>query len=159
MKADIDSLVQDARPPKAALRVVNPLIRFLLRTPVARSIRPLVVLDFRGRQTAQRRRVVVGWHIVDGKPVVLTPAGWRANFTDGRPATVHWRGRDLDCVGTLETNPEIVANVVNTLLRSGTSARSLALRVPAGHTVNATDITGTRRALVRFEPIPRSSPT
>jgi hypothetical protein len=153
MSADIESMLHDAPPPKVVLRIVNPLIRFLLRTPAARSIGPLALLDFLGRHTAQRRRVVVGWHIIDGNPVVLTPAAWRVNFTEGRLATVRWRGHDADYVGTLETNPDIVADVVNTLLRGGSSARSLALRIPAGHTVNAADIRATRRALIRFRPV------
>jgi hypothetical protein len=153
MNVDIESMVHDAPPPKVVLRIVNPLIRFLLRTPAARSIGPLALVDFRGRHTGQRRRVVVGWHLIDGNPVVLTPAAWRLNFTEGRLATVRWRGRDADYVGTLETNSDIVADAMNTLLRRGSSARSLALRIPAGHTVNAADISATRRALIRFQPV------
>jgi hypothetical protein len=150
MNVDIDSPVHDAPPPKLVLRITNPLVRFLLRTPAGRFIRPLAVIEFRGRHTGQRRRIVVGWHIVADQPVVLTPAGWRINFAEARPATVRRQGRNKDYVGRLETNPDIVADVLNTLLRSGTSARSLALRIPAGHTVNAADIVATRRALVMF---------
>jgi hypothetical protein len=151
MKVDIDSMVHDAPPPKIVLRVTNPIVRFLLRTPAGRLIRPLAVIEFRGRRSGQVRRVVVGWHIVAGSPVVLTPARWRSNFDGGRPATVRWRGRDADYVGTLEADPDAVAAMVNTMLRSGTSARSLALRVPAGHTVDAADVVRARRALLRFE--------
>jgi hypothetical protein len=151
MKADIDSTAHDAPPPKVALRIANPLVRLLLRTPVGRLIHPLAVIEFRGRRSGRLRRIVVGWHIVGGSPVVLTPARWRANFDGGRPATVRWRGNDADYVGTLETDPAIVAATVNTMLRSGTSARALALRIPAGHTFDAADVADTRRALIRFE--------
>jgi len=153
MNVDTKPIVHDAPPPKAVLRLLNPLNRFLLRTPIARMIGPFALLEFSGRHTGQRRRVVVGWHFVDGASMVLTPASWRVNFTAGRPATVRWRGRNAEYVGTLETDPTIVAGVVNSLLHSGTSARSLALRMPAGHTVTSDDVVHARRALIRFEPI------
>jgi hypothetical protein len=153
MNVVTEPTVHDAPPPKAVLRVVNPLNRFLLRTPISRMIRSFALLEFAGRRTGQRRRVVVGWHSRDGASVVLTPAAWRVNFADGRPATVRWRGHNSDFVGTLETDPTIVAGVINTLLRGGASARSLALRLPAGHTVTADDVMHTHRALIRFEPI------
>ena len=156
MNVDIEPTVHDAPPPKAVLRVVNPLNRFLLSMPISRMIRSFALLEFAGRRTGQRRRVVVGWHVLDGTPVVLTPASWRINFTDGRLAG-RWRGRNSDFVGTLETDPAIVAGVVNSLLRGGASPRSLALRMPAGHTLTADDIVHTRRALIRFEPH-RSAP-
>jgi hypothetical protein len=151
MKADTRATVSDAPPPKVVLRVANPLVRFLLRTPVGRVIRPLAVIEFRGRRSGQVRRIVVGWHIVAGSPVVVTPAGWRANFADSRSAVVRWRGRNADYVGTLETDPDIVADAINTMLGTGASARSLALRIPTGHTVDAADVVRTHRALVRFE--------
>ncbi len=94
---------------------------------------------------------MVGWHIVDGTPTVLTPAAWRANFTEARIATVRWRGRESAYIGTLDTDPDVVARAVNTLIDSGASARSLALQMPAGHIVTAQDIRNTHRAIIRFE--------
>jgi hypothetical protein len=134
------------------MRIMNPLIGLVLRSPVSRVIRPLAILRFNGRRTGVRRDVVVGWHILDGVPVVLTPALWRVNFAERRLATVRWRGHDTDYEGTLETDPKLVAGVVNRLLGSGTSPRALALGMPAGHTVTTADVVATRRAVIRFEP-------
>ncbi|MGZ7023775.1 MAG: hypothetical protein ACXVJ3_21255, partial [Ilumatobacteraceae bacterium] len=53
--------------------------------------------------------------------------------------------------GTLDADPVRVAAVVTALLDSGTSARSLALRIPAGHILDRTDINRTNRAVVSFE--------
>jgi hypothetical protein len=153
MNVVTEPTVHDAPPPKAVLCVVNPLNRFLLRTPISRLIRSFALLGFAGRRTGQRRCVVVGWHFLNGVSVVLTPAAWRVNFADGLPATVRWRGRTTHFVGTLQTDPIVVAGVINTLLRGGASARSLALRMPADHTVTADDVVHTHRALIRFEPI------
>ena len=150
---DSPALLQDARPPEALMRIVNPLVRLLLRTPASRCIRPLALVEFRGRHTGLRRRVVVGWHIVEGTPVVVTPAGWRVNFTGGHEARVRWRGHRGVFMGTLDADPDSVAHVVNTLVRGGTSARSLALRIPAAHVVTAADVTATRRAAIRFRSV------
>jgi hypothetical protein len=46
-----------------------------------------------------------------------------------------------------------VADVINALLRDGTSTRSLALRMPVGHTIDAEDIADIDRAVIRFEPV------
>jgi hypothetical protein len=144
--------VTDAPPPPAALRVINPLARLILRTPISRLIRPLALLEFQGRRTGKRRQVVVGWHFIDGQPVVVTPAKWRANFTRGHMASVRWKGTRVDYAGTLERDPHVVAGAINSLLNAGTAPRSLALRISPGHTVSAADVTATGRGIVRFEP-------
>jgi hypothetical protein len=146
------SQVVDAGPPRAVLRVINPVLRLLLRTPIARFIEPLALLEFDGRRTGRGHQVVVGWHFIDEQPLVITPANWRANFVDGRVATVRWKGNHAEFVGTLDTDPDIVAAAINTLLSHGAKPRSLALRLPAGHVLSAKDITATRRGIVRFQP-------
>jgi len=144
--------VKDARPSPTVLRIANPVIRCTLHTPLARAVKTLAVIEFAGRRTGRCRRVVVGWHLLDGSPVVLTPAPWRVNFTAPALATVRWRGRQADYVGTLTTDPGIVAAAVNTLLDNGTSSRSLALGVPREHVVTIQDIIDTDRAMIRFDP-------
>ena len=151
MSAHTDPIVKDAPPPRAALSIVNPLLRLVLRTPISRAIDALAILEFTGRRTGDRRRVVVGWHIVDGTPTVLTPAAWRANFTEPRLAAVRWRGSESAQIGTLDSDPDVVARAVNTLIEGGASARSLALEMPTGHIVTAQDIVDTHRAIIRFE--------
>ena len=144
--------IADARPPDAVLRVVNPVLRALLRTPVSRAIKGLALLRFDGRRSGRRFSVVVGWHVIDDAPVVLTPASWRANFADGAPATVRRRGRDEELVGTLETDPTAVAAAINALLGAGTSAQAIGLKLPAGHVFSESDVVATGRAMIRFSP-------
>ena len=156
MRAGIEPKVRDAPPPSAVMRVVNPLMRVVLRTPMARLIRPLALLTFDGHRTARRRQIVVGWHVLEGAPIVVTPATWRVNFTEARAATVRWRGRDSAWVGTLEADPVTVAAALDQLLRNGTSDRALALHVPPGHTITSADIVETRRVIIRFRPATES---
>ena len=151
MKVATESTVGDARPPAVVVGVTNFIMRPLLRTPAAKLIKPLALLDFRGRHSGQRRLIVVGWHVIDDVGFVITPARWRSNFVGGHPATVHHRGRSMTLVGTLETDPATVAGAINRLLADHTSARSLALHIPEGHPFDADDVGDTDRALIRFQ--------
>ena len=149
--------MRDARPPGLVVRVTSMIVRPLLRTPAARLIKPLALLEFHGRRSGQRRRVVVAWHVIDDVGFVITPARWRMNFVGGHPATVHRLGRSMTLVGTLETDPAAVAGAINRLLDDHASARSLALHIPDGHVLDADDIVGTDRALICFEAVTSSA--
>ncbi|HZX53041.1 MAG TPA: hypothetical protein VFE86_00085, partial [Ilumatobacteraceae bacterium] len=133
-------------------RVINPLVRLVLHTPISRPIAPLALLEFDGRRTGKRRQVVVGWHFLDDQPVVVTPATWRANFAGGHLAAVRWKGTHAELVGILDTDTASVAGAINRLLDDGTTPRSLALRIPAGHVLSASDVAATHRGIVRFQP-------
>jgi hypothetical protein len=147
----VDVGVRDARPPAIVIRLTNTIMRPLLRTPAGRLIKPLALLEFVGRRSGARHRIVVGWHRDGAESIVLTPAAWRANFENGHPATVFWSGRRTLVVGTLDTEPSRVATVLTALLEAGRSARAFALQIPDGHTLDATDIGRTNRAVIRFE--------
>ena len=151
MTTDAESAVIDARPPAFVVKLTNLIMRPVLRTPVGRLVKPLALLEFTGRRSGARRRVIVGWHHNGAAAIVLTPAAWRANFEHGHPTTVYWRGRRSALIGTLDADPARVASVVTALLDSGTSARSIALHIPAGHTLDCADINRTNRAVINFE--------
>lgn len=152
MTTDTESAVVDARPPALVVKLTNLIMQPLLRTPVGRLVKPLALLEFTGRRSGDRRRVVVGWHHIGAATIVLTPATWRANFENGHPTTVYWRGQRSTVIGTLDKDPTRVVAAVTALLNTGTSARSLALHIPAGHTLDRTDINRTNRAIINFEP-------
>ena len=149
--------VRDARPPRAVLRLLNPIVKTLLRTRASRAIPQIALLEFRGRRSGRRLSVVVGWYTVGDTRVVFTPAPWRSNFAGGAPATVRWRGLEEDQVGTLELDPATVARAIDLVIRAGTSPRTLGLRVPPGHIVTAGDVLRTRRAMVLFRPASQDS--
>jgi len=147
----VDAGARDARPPAIVVRLTSTIMRPLLRSPIGRLITPLAVLEFVGRRSGTRHRVVVGWHRHGAESMVLTPATWRANFENGHPATVFWGGKRSTLVGVLDTDPSRVATVLNALLEAGGSARALALHIPDGHTLDAADVSRTNRAVIRFD--------
>jgi hypothetical protein len=143
--------VHDARPPKAVVQLSNPVLSVLLRTRAGSGLSNLARVQFTGRRSGRRLAVIVGWHAAaDGTAIVFTPARWRANFADGAPAQVHWRGHREERLGTLDRDAASVATELNTVLESGTSPRALGLRVPRGQAVTAEDVTATGRAMIRF---------
>jgi hypothetical protein len=153
MTPSTESTVHDARPPRVVVRATNLIVRPLLRTPAAKLITPLALLEFHGRRSGQRRRIVVAWHVVDDLAFVISPARWRTNFDGGHPATVHHQGCSTTLIGTLQTDPATVASAINRLLDNHATTRSLALHIPDGHTLDADDIADTHRALIQFQAV------
>jgi hypothetical protein len=144
------AVVQDARPPTALLRVLNPIMRTILRSPASRAMSSLALLRFEGRRTHRPITVTVGYHAANGDHIVFTPASWRASFAGGHNATVRHRGRRQPVVGTLDTDPSSVAEALTLVIGAGTSPRAIGLRVPKGHTITAADVAALDRAMITF---------
>jgi hypothetical protein len=148
----ITTAVRDARPPIAVIRVLNPIMRTVLRTPLGRLVRPFALLEFTGRRTGRHYRVPAGWHEAEGVPVVFTPAPWRANFVDGARVTVHHRGRTFEMTGTLVADPTDVARALHWMFANGTPPRAVGLDMPADHDITAADVVSVDRTMIVFAP-------
>ena len=127
--------VEGAEPPSTLAKVVNPLMKVLLRSPLNRPFsRQLMLLAFRGRKSGKRYEVVVGRHEVGG--ALLVPTGttgrqWRLNFRRGTSAEVTLGDNRRCGWGELIEDPDEVARIHRVLLgRLGIkNARRLGLRV------------------------------
>lgn len=148
-----DSAVKDARPPLALIRLMNPVLRWLLPSPIGKAIKPFALLSFDGQRSGRRYQIPVGWHTDSrGKPLVLTPAPWRTNFASGREAVVHHRGVESNWRGALETDPEVIAEELNAMADAGLSLKMVGIGVPSGHRLAARDVVALDRQAIRFEP-------
>ena len=76
-------------------RVLNPLMRLLLRLAIRRMQERLLVLTFVGR-TSGRRYTIPLSYVADRDGSLLVPGGgaWKWNLADGRPVDVRLQGRD-----------------------------------------------------------------
>ena len=84
-----------SHPPAAILRVANPILRFLLRTPVMGAARKqLMVVSFNGRKTGRQYTIPLSAHRIDNDLYALTPAPWQRNFRDGAAAGLPRREDD-----------------------------------------------------------------
>lgn len=148
----MNAVVRDVRPPLAVIRVLNPIMRLVLRTMLGRLVRPFALLEFCGRRSSRRYRIPVGWHGSNGGPFVLTPAPWRANFAGGARTTVYYRGRRQEMTGLLVSDPLAVASALEAMFASGASPRSVGLDVPHGYVMTAADVVSVDRAMIRLLP-------
>ncbi len=141
--------IADAQPPPAVLRVLNPVLKAAIRSPLGRRLGGFAILTFSGRRSGRRYDVVVTWHELDGRPVVVTPSSWRANFADGgAPVMLLHRGTRLHGTGELVTDAPTVADAVARLQDAGEPLRAFGLAGPADQLVTAADVSRTGRALV-----------
>ena len=110
--AEQTSAVVPSHPPERLLRAVNPLLRRLLRTPLAGAARKqLMVLTFTGRKSGRQYSIPVSAHWIDGGLYALAGAGWKANFSGGGSAEVLYDGKATTMRGELIKDPAVVADL------------------------------------------------
>jgi hypothetical protein len=110
--------IDAAHPPQALLKVVNPVLRLALRTPLGSALKQFMVVSFTGRKTGRRFSVPVSAHHLDGDLYVILEAKWKYNFRDGAPADVLHNGRTTHMHGQLITDPAAVADIVHRVASS-----------------------------------------
>jgi hypothetical protein len=109
--------VEDGRPPRLVLAVVNPVIRTLLRSPLHRLLsKQLMLLSVTGRRTGRTYTVPVGRHESNGTLVVSVSGGWRHNLRGGVPVRVTLDGRERAGYAEVEDDPDQVAQTFKELL-------------------------------------------
>ena len=101
--------VERIYPPKVLFAVMNPVMRWMIATPLARKIPGLVRLDFEGRRTGKPYRVVTSIHKLDGEDVSFTNSGWRLNFRGGHPIEIVRGDSSQPSIGILEERVDAVA--------------------------------------------------
>jgi hypothetical protein len=109
--------VEDHRPPPAVLRIVNPIMLRLLRSPLHRAVSSkLMILSVQGRKTDRTIPVVVGRHPVEGQLLVSASGAWRHNLRGGAPVRVTLDGVERNGHAVLEEDPDEVARIYRQLL-------------------------------------------
>jgi hypothetical protein len=111
--AEHSHAVDAAHPPSAVLRVVNPIMGALLRTPLAGPARKqLMVLSFTGRKTGRQFSIPLSAHTIGGDLYALTGAAWKQNFRDGAPVRVVYDGRTSEMRGELIRDRAVVSDLL-----------------------------------------------
>lgn len=104
--------VDVGHPPSAIIRIVNPILGFLLRTPLAGPARKqLMVLSFTGRKTGRQFSIPVSAHVIDNDLYALTGAPWKQNFRGGAAAQVVYDGKTTAMRGELIRDPAVVSDL------------------------------------------------
>ena len=94
------------------LRAVNPILRYLLRTPVAGTARQqMMVVSFSGRKTGRRYSIPLSAHQIDNALYAMTSAPWKRNFRDGAAADVLHNGKTTSMRGELIRDRAVTADL------------------------------------------------
>jgi hypothetical protein len=140
-------------PPPTLMRVVNPLVRRMLRTRLLGGrMRIPALLEFDGRRTGRRLRVPAGLHDIDGAGLVFTTRPWRRNFAGGAPVTVTHRGTSRPASARLlAATPDEVGRALRTALDRGATPFQLGLKVRRGYDPSAADLAALPLSLIRID--------
>ena len=104
--------IDAGHPPSAVLKLVNPMLGFLLRTPLAGPARKqLMVLSFTGRKTGRPYTLPVSAHVIDNDLYALTGASWKQNFRGGAAAEVVYDGKSSAMRGELLRDRAVVSDL------------------------------------------------
>ena len=111
--------VYPAHPPEAMLRVVNPILGFLLRTPITGpALKSFLVVKFKGRKSGKQFTLILSAHRLDGDLYLLTGATWRVNFRGGTAAEVTYDGKTSAMRGELIEDTATVADLSKRIAES-----------------------------------------
>ncbi len=108
-----------SHPPDVFLRVVNPLLKVLLRTPLAGPARnQLMVVNFTGRKSGRHFSIPLSAHLIDGILYAMTGKVWKNNFRDGATAQILHDGKTTTMRGELITDQAHVADLYSRCVES-----------------------------------------
>jgi len=110
--------VEQALAPAAMVKVVNPVLRAILGSPLhGIASKGLMVLHVTGRRTGRVYDVPVGRHDLDGQLLTFAGGAWRANLRGGADLEVTIDGRRRRAHAQLEEDPDRVAEIFARLLQ------------------------------------------
>lgn len=112
--AEQSPAITASHPSPTVLRIINPVMKVLLKTPVLGPMRgQMMVVNFNGRKSGRRYSIPLSAHRIDDALYALTDAGWKVNFRDGTTADILLDGKTTGMRGELIADPAAVADVAH----------------------------------------------
>ncbi|WP_306232915.1 nitroreductase/quinone reductase family protein [Agrococcus beijingensis] len=109
--------VEELLLPPTVLRVANPIIRAVLRSPLHRMLSAeMLLLHITGRRSGRTYDVPVGRHEIDGALVVSAGGAWKHNLRGGAALEVTIDGHRRRAHGELVDDPDAVARAFATMI-------------------------------------------
>jgi hypothetical protein len=147
------------------LHAANPIVRRLLRIPLARGLRDQVmVVDVTGRRTGRRYSIPLSAHQIDGAIYAMSSAPWKHNFRDGVAAQVLHNRESIAMRGELIEDSSIVGDLAHRCAQAYGARRAqrmMGLKFRDGQMPAVTDFADVvereRYFAIRFTPAARSA--
>ena len=138
------STMKRSVPPRALVKMGNPLVRMLLGSPLHEVLDDsFLTLHLTGRKTGRRYDIPVGYVDMEGKLTVVTVARWRVNLRGGADVEVTLRGRLRPMHALLDEDPAAVAVSYQAMInRIGwtKARRQLGISLPGGRAPTALEL-------------------
>lgn len=128
--AALRALANSKKPPKAIFKVMNPIMKTILKSPLhGRASDAIVLLTFKGRKSGKVMTVPVGYHRDGADLLLFTHSPWFHNFVGGAPVKLLLKGERKRGYGEAIEEPEVVfTKVMEVLERIGrTNIRRLGI--------------------------------
>jgi hypothetical protein len=110
-------------------RIANVFVRPLLRSSTGKGIHELALLSFVGRRSGKRYEVPVQYHELDGEPLILTAAPWRANLRGGADVELIHEARRVSMRAELIEDADEVASLYEALIQQIGVAKAKATKI------------------------------
>jgi hypothetical protein len=102
--------IESAIPSPSFLKFANPIVRFLLRSPLHFLVSGfMMLLEFKGRKTGKLICTPVSYHYLDGVPHVFTGAPWLRNLEGGASLDVIFKGQRRRARAEVVSDDEVTA--------------------------------------------------
>ena len=153
--------VERVHPPDVLVRVVNPLMRRLLTSPLHRAVSgQLMLLRYRGRRSRRAFALPLGRQEHRGHVAAFTNSVWRHNFRGGHDAELVLAGTPQPVRGSLvEDVDEVTTAYAARIDELGWQAaqRRLGIRINVGRAPTRDELADAIRAsglsIAVFEPV------
>lgn len=138
------STVKRNAPPPGLVRLGNPCVRVLLRSPLHGTLdSSVLLLHVTGRRTGRTYDIPVNYVTVDGRLTIVTVARWRLNLRGGADVDVTLHGRRRRMRAALDEDPSSVAVTYRTIIDClgwPKAGRHLGISVPGGQPPTVLDL-------------------
>lgn len=100
--------------PPWAYAVVNPAMKFLLRSPLHGALSgALMILIFEGRKSGRRYETPVNYKEEGGKLYTFSHTAWSKNFEGGAPVALRLRGKLVRATARVVEEPALIARLIS----------------------------------------------
>jgi hypothetical protein len=152
--------VERVHPPDAIIRLVNPVMRRLLASPLHRAgSGQLMLLRYTGRRSGRRFALPVARQDHEGRIAVFTNSAWRHNFRGGHAAELVNRRQPVAVRGTLVDDVDEVVDAYERRIEAlgwEAAQRRLGIRVNVGRAPTRDELADAVRrsglSIVLFDP-------
>jgi hypothetical protein len=104
-------------PPQRLITAVNPLVRFVMRSPLHRlTDDSTLILHVTGRKSGRQYDIPVGFTDLGGRLEVITQHSWRQNLRGGADVSITRFGRRTPMHADLDEDPATVATILQAII-------------------------------------------